>query len=297
MANTIDSNLKNDIILNMALQGYVDTLLPLAAFSANLSPAAGVRGQSVTVGLVGTQTAGDYAGSYKTNPDSSIDDIQVTINKHKFKTVHITDTEYANSSILNLEDFGYQAGAAVAAAVVADVLSLVTLANYGAAIFTGAASGFDTDDVVDLRTACNTAKIPKRNRILALDGAYTAGLLKDADLKNVANSGSAETLRNGNVGQLSGFRTFESEVIPGNSENLIGFCGGADGIALAMRYLAPQEDHQYAEARPLVDADSGLTLGMRRWYDNDSGTRYLTFESIYGKSVGRAAALKRLVSA
>lgn len=297
MANTIAAGLNNDIIKQGALQGFVDALLPLAAFSFDVSPMAGERGASVSVGLISAQTAGDFAGSYKTDPDSTVGSVQVTMNVHKFKTVHLTDTQLANSSVLKLEDLGYQAGHAVGVAFVADILSVVTAANYGVAVHTGLASAFDSDDVVDIRTALNAAKVPMTGRKLVLDGDYIGALLKDDTIKTVANLGSAEAIRDGMFTKLSGMNVYESDVIPANGENLVGFAGNGSGIAVAMRYLEPQGGHTYSVAEPLVDNETGLVLGVREFYDNDTGTKYLTFEALGGKAVGIADGLKRIVSA
>ncbi|HKL20329.1 MAG TPA: hypothetical protein VJ904_00905, partial [Tichowtungia sp.] len=169
--------------------------------------------------------------------------------------------------------------------------------NYGAAIHTGLASAFDSDDVVDIRTALNTAKVPKAGRKLVLDGDYIGALLKDDSIKTVANLGSEEAVRNGMFSRLSGMSLFESDAIPDNSENLVGFAGNGSGIAVAMRYLEPQGGNTYSMAEPLVDNETGLVLGVREWYDNNTGTKYLTFEALGGKAVGNSAGLKRIVSA
>jgi len=297
MGNSIAAGLNNDIVRQGALQGFVDALLPLAAFSFDVSPMAGERGSSVSVGLISAQAAGNFAGSYKTDPDSTVGEVAVTLNVHKFKTVHLTDTQLANSSVLKLEELGYQAGHAVGVAFVTDVLSIVTADNYGAAVHTGLASAFDSDDVVDIRTALGTAKVPLANRKLVLDGDYIGALLKDDSIKTVANLGSAEAVKDGMFTKLSGMNVYESDVIPANAENLVGFAGNGSGMAIAMRYLAPQDGNTYAAAEPLVDPETGMVLGMREWYDNDTGTKYLTFEAMGGKAVGIAAGLKRIVSA
>lgn len=297
MANTIAAGLNNDIILDGALQGFTDALLPLMAFSMDVSPAPGKKGSSVSVALISTQSAADFAGDYTTGADSTAAEVEVALSVHKFKTVHLTDTQAANSSAIQLADFGYQAGYAVGAAFLANVLAIVTAANYGAAIHTGIASAFDSDDVVDIRTALNGASVPKNGRKLVLDSDYTGALLKDDSIKTVANLGTPEAIVGGMFTKLSGLNVFESDLIPGNSENLVGFAGNGAGMAIAMRYLEPQDGNTYARAEALIDPDSGLVLGVREWYDDNTGKRYMTFEAVGGKAVGIAAGLKRIVSA
>jgi len=297
MSNTIAAGLKDDIIIQSALQAFTDTLMPLNVFSNDFSPEPGRRGQSVSVGVIGNMTASDFAGSYIASPDASETEVEVSMDKHIFKTVHLTDTEYANHSILKLEDFGFQAGIAVASAALAFVLAEITAANYGTAAYIGGAAGFDSDDVIDLRAACNAAKMPKLNRGLVLNGDFFTSLLKDTSIKNTAAFGDSSPVRSGEISNLAGFRTLESQVVPGNSENLVGFAATKNAMAVAMRYLAPQEAGSYLDARPVTDPDSGLTLGVRRWYDNNTGKHYLAFECLLGKKVCQSDGLKRLTSA
>jgi hypothetical protein len=297
MTNTIAAGLNNAIIREGALQGFVSVLLPILRMATDISPKAAEKGSSVSVGLIGTTTANDFAGDYRTSPDSTVTAVEVSLDKHKYKTVHLTDNEFWNSSAIKLEELGFQAGQAVAKASLVDILGIVTAANYGAAAFTGVASGFDSDDVADIRLVCNQADIPMLNRYMALTSDYTTSLLKDDSINSLAKYGTADAIRNGTLGPISGFATFESDVIPSNSENLVGFCGVGDGLAVAMRYLAPQEGNTYSFAAPMVDDETGLVLGVREWYDNNTGKRYMAFETVYGKSVGNSAGLKRIVSA
>jgi hypothetical protein len=95
---------------------------------------------------------------------------------------------------------------------------------------------------------------------------------------------------------LHGFRVIKSNIIPANSENLVGFACDPAAILAAFRYNAPQSGHKYTRAEPIV-GEGGITLGLRDWYDENSGTRRMVMEAIYGKTVGIAAGLKRLVSA
>jgi len=297
MGNAIAAGLNADIIKQGALQGFVDALLPLSAFSMDVSADPGTRNKSVEVALISTQVAADFAGDYTANPDATAAAVQVVMDVHKFKTVHLTDTQFANSPALKLEDFGYQAGLAVGLAMQQNILSIVTNANYGAAVYTGAAGAFDSDDVVDIKTALDNATLPLGGRNLVLSSAYTGALLKDASIKTVANLGSDEAVRGGMFTKLSGFRVFESNVVPANGENLVGFAGVPSGMAIAMRYLQPQDGHGYSMAEPLVDDQTGLVLGIREFYDVKAGIKYMTFEALGGKAVGIAGGLKRIVSA
>jgi hypothetical protein len=47
----------------------------------------------------------------------------------------------------------------------------------------------------------------------------------------------------------------------------------------------------------VADEKTGITLGYREFYDNDSGNVVAVLECFYGYALGEAASLKRIVSA
>ncbi len=74
------------------------------------------------------------------------------------------------------------------------------------------------------------------------------------------------------------------------NSDLLGVCIGGfvacpSAIAIAMRYLQPQPGNTY-EARSVADPETGLTVGLRDWYDLASGTRYRVLEALYGFTIG-----------
>ncbi|MFZ8869674.1 MAG: hypothetical protein ACO2YK_14085, partial [Paracoccaceae bacterium] len=82
-----------------------------------------------------------------------------------------------------------------------------------------------------------------------------------------------------------------------NSENLVGFACNSSAIAVAMRYLEPQDNNGYVRAEALSDPDTGAVLGLRQFYLPETGDMYMTLECNWGKAVGIAAGIERIVSA
>lgn len=297
----IDSALVGEIVSQNAFIAFRDALTPLAgAFATDFGGEIGNNRQVVDVPVFNGYTAGTYAGDYTTNASNNVGAVTVTVNKHQYKTISLTDLEVSNngSGATNLINFGRKLGDALSLAVYQDVLSVVTAANYGTATaFTGTSTGFDSDDVVDIKTVCDAADMPRAGRSLILADAYYNALLKDTSVKNAQNYGSTEGIQAGMIPNLAGFGVWQTNAIPSNSENLVGFACVDSAIAVAMRYLRPQTGHQYIMAEPLTDAETGITLGVREWYDEAKGTKYLTIEANYGYAVGQAAGLKRILSA
>ncbi|MDR1190118.1 MAG: hypothetical protein LBK60_00445 [Verrucomicrobiales bacterium] len=174
-----------------------------------------------------------------------------------------------------------------------DILSVVTQAKYGAPIVTASGEDFDVDTVLDIRKASTRAGLPDIGRGLVLDTDFYTPLLKE--LKTVSVSGSTAELREGVLTKLAGFAVRETAILPENGERLKGFVCTPDAELVAMRYLQPQKSHDYHRAEAIADPETGLTIGLRQWYDKDTGTDKVILEALYGYQVGNAAALKRIV--
>lgn len=299
----LDNNftgLENDILSNSVLEGFLSTLAPLLAFSTNFNGDAVKRGAKIDVLRISGQASEvqtkTTANEYVIN-DSDADMVEIALNRHKYESAGLHDIEVANSSVLDLEKFGRSKGHKLALQVVQDVLGHVTEARFGAAVFTGAASGFDSDDVIDIRTACGAANMPKQDRSLIIDDAYVGSLLKDTSVKNSDAFGGSNPVREGVIGRLAGFDIVESAVIPDNEENLVGIAAHPSGLAMAMRYLAPQDGHTYSDAYAITDPTTGIVIGVRDGYDQKGGYKFRIWECLYGFELGIADAIKRLISA
>lgn len=294
MANAF-SNLQAEDFARQVVDAFVAKIAPLQAFAADFSDVAVQRNATVTVPYVSSADAAiDFAGTY-TIQDADAQGVQISINKHKFVSWGLSDIELSTRPSLSMEMFAKQKGFQLAKAVFQDIMSLVTNANYGAAAFTGAASTFDSDDVIDIRGVCSGADWPTDMRSLVIDDTYYTALLKDNSLQDAGASGSTDPLREGATGRIAGFNIYESTLIPANGENLVGFAVYPTAIFAAMRYLQPQDGNNYRSAAPMTH-ESGITLGYREWYDNDSGSMRMVMEANYGYKKGDGAAIKRMVS-
>lgn len=298
---TIPSNLKLDVILDAALREFSNTILPLRAFSTIFNDVM-LRGTNkivVPYYKLATAASRDYNGSYLFDSGEH-DSLEVEVTKRKYQSLALTSAEIARQPYLNAEEIGAQKGRKLAEDVIADILSLVTATNFGAAIFTGAASTFDTDAVINIRTALNVDNWPKTGRSLILDSAYDGSLAKDEPLLHAEKSGSADQLRTGTVRPFMGFEGYyDTNMIPANGENLVGMVVYKSGILTAFSPIEPAEDvrSNMIDYRSVVDPASGITLEYRQWGDPNTDTSMRVIEVNYGYAKGEAAAIKRIVSA
>src|SRR5438067_5913579 len=296
MPNTL-TDVKDIKVAQTALKPFQAALLPLHAFSTNFSPEPADKLDTVRVPVVGAPSASsDFAGSYTQNADSTVTVIPVQLNRHKFKTVHVTAREAAETALNVLETLVSTAAKQLAQDVLQDIFSEITAGNYpdGALDAPVAATSFDYKRVLKIREACSTAKMPVSDRALVLDGAYFTNLLGDdivakSFMPPIAQPGVVEA----QIKRLAGFDVFETVILPDNAEKLAGFASHPSGMAVAMRYLVPVAN--YDEAGAVTDPETGITFGYLRYTEIQSNRIFVTLECLYGFKAGLPDGIKRIV--
>jgi len=296
MANTL-TNVGDIAVAQKALLPFTAQLFPLKAFSTGFSPAAADKLDTVRVPVVGAKsTSVDFAGDYSTDADSTVSTVAVTLNKHKFNTVHVSAPENSATAFELLDALVASAAAQLAQDVLKDILTVVTAANFGTpGIPALAPTSFDYKKVLGLREACGTANLPATGRSMVLDSGYYTNLLADEVVARSFNLNlSAPGVTDALIRRLAGFDLYETMVIPtDHAEKLVGFATHTSAVAVAMRYLNPVAEYQQAGA--VTDPETGMTFGYLRWTDTRSNRVYVTVECLYGFSATRADGLKRIV--
>lgn len=306
MANTF-TTLTNTILAQKALEAFVYAMTPVRAFATNFSAEAVQRGDKVKVLFVNSADAAlDFSGTY-TAQDVTAEGKDITINQRKYVSWTLTTDELATQPQLELERFAAQKGNALAKAVLADIWSQITGANYGTVLHTGpgvggdhiheAVADFDTDSVALIKNMCDEENWPEMGRSLVISPGADYGLMKDSDVIGTAGYDASSVLRTGRTGQIFGFDKYVSNFIPSNSENYYGFACVPDGMLVAMRTLIPEAN---VANRPTVevlsDPVSGISIVMREWFEpaNDQTMRVL--ECNYGYRVGNPTGVKMIAT-
>lgn len=293
MANTI-TDLKDVRISQAALLPWMTELMPLSVFSTNFGPDAADKGDTVKVPVIGAPSAAsDFTGDYTLNSDSEASSIPVVLNKHKFKTVHLTAKEASTTAIPLLEKLVSTAAQQLAIDVLTDIFSEVTEANFDAALEDTDTSSFDYKTILSIRESCNKVKMPKDQRSLVLNTSLNTSLLADdivsrSFITSLAQPGVVEA----RVNRIAGFNVLETDCVPDNGENLAGFVAHPSAMAVAMRYLQPIAN--YDEAGAVTDPVTGLTFGYLRFTDTSANKVFITLEALYGYRVVRKDALQRI---
>jgi hypothetical protein len=300
--NTVDAELNLNRILDSAISAFKRAVFPVTMFASVFR----------NVQLSGTNKIGvpyyplensasrdfDQSQGYVFDDDSATQVRDVTIDKRKYQPLHFTSDELARLPLLNAERMGQNKGEKLAYDVLRDILSVITVANYGPSIFGGDAEGFDSDNVIDIRTALNKVPWPETGRGLMLNSDYDGALLKDNAFKAAYALGTDQAIRTGRLPNVLGFEYASSSGIPDNSENLVGFAAYMSAILLAFSPIEPAEsirkvlvDYQIA-----TDPATGISLEYRHWGDPDMDTDKRVIECNYGYNKGETAALKRITS-
>jgi hypothetical protein len=301
MATTISSDLKLNVVLDSALIALREALLPLNSFSTvfNSVPLQGTDKIAVPFYPLATDATSDFNGTYSFGDSNAINSREITVNKRKYQALSFTSAELARQPYFNPEQLGFLKGRKLAEDILRDILSVVTAANYGAPIHTGAASTFDSDDMISIKTVLDQSKWAKTSRVMVLDNAYEGALLKDASIKNAAAVGSASAIQNGRLPQIAGFDIVGTNLVPDNGENLVGMVALPEAILVAFSPVQPSPAvrNNLNAYETAVDPETGLTIEYRSWGDPDTDMEKSVIEVNYGFALGHAAALKRIVSA
>lgn len=292
MANTLN-NTALQIYSNKVIFALKRKLAPIFAFSLDLSSEAAQKGDTVQVPLISAATADDFnatSNNYKAT-EGDVNAKTVTINKRKLSKFGVGDTQNANYLPSWWEGKAAMCVNAVGAAALSDVYALITAANYGDEATDKLAltlASFKKAGVAAIRAAAINKGLSPSASALCLNSDFYSALLADLDS---ASYGGQEAIRSGVIPNLMGF----SKIIEVPDFSLPGFVCHPDAIALANRYLAPVEPGCYQEVGTVTDDESGLTVGIRKYGDPDTGLLSVSAELCYGLDVGAADALLRLI--
>jgi hypothetical protein len=174
--NSIDADLKLDDILSGAIEGFNQVIVPVLAF-ATVFRDVQLKGTNIVrvpyyplEGAASKQFS--YNDGYVFDSNTGLASRPVTIDKRPYQDLSITSEEAARQPALNATKHGQRKGRKLAYDVLQDIASLITAANFPHVAFTGAASAFDSDDVVDIRTAANSLRTGPTS---VADGVTTSG--------------------------------------------------------------------------------------------------------------------------
>jgi len=136
------------------------------------------------------------------------------------------------------------------------------------------------------RLALNQYNVPLSPRVNLIDCVGYDALLGVSNFVQAQMFKDQSVLQEGSIMRALGMDFYEINSLFPSGASVNSFAAHPDAIAVAMRYLAPQSGNTYARAEAITDPATGLTIGLRDHYDNNTGTRYINLEALYGYTTG-----------
>lgn len=302
--NTIDSELQRTVILSELLRAFATRLLPLRAFCSTFSnvPLEGTDKVAVPYFALQTAASTDWnaTNGYVTG-DTAQSMKEVTINKRKYQAMAFTSSELRRQPYQNWQQLALMNAEKLGVDVNADVLSIVTLANYGASVKAVAAQSFSGDDVADLFGSATDLNWPETGRSLVLTTGYKVALLKDPGFKYSLNYGDNDPVRKAAIKSAYGFEDIycvPTANLPANAQNLRGFINHLSAALVATAPIMPTPEVRalMTQYDVVVDPINGIAIEYRRMGDSMKDKTVEVVECNYGYAAGIATALARITS-
>ena len=280
----------NDTIFAQeALKAFTAKLAPLRAFSRSLDNESRRKGDAIIVPYISAMTATTFNAStanYQTG-GGAVTHNTVNLNQHNIVTFDITDLQSANSSGARFDELAAQAGRALGQKVLENIWKLVTTTNFGAASITTAEANYDLGELISLRSVLAGRNVDVDPGVCSFihNTVVGAALLGSTNVLQAYAIGDNNAARQGTLGQLVGFPTYETNILPTAATSLVAFAAHMDAINVAMRYLEPLAGSEYLSVERVADP-SGIVMGYRRSFDTGTGIMYGAFECLYGTATG-----------
>ena len=313
--NTIDAGLQRQVILqDVVIRDFARRVISLSMFSTVFRdvPLQGLDSVEVPYFDLDTSASTKFVSGtgYTTVGNTSSDKREIKIGETATNTAGTTggarlyqalafsSQEIARQPYLKVAELAGLKAEKLAFDIWQDILSVITVANFGAAAITKAAAQFDSDQIALLKLACK--KWPEGGRGLVLDSAYDANLLQDPSFKFALNAASDLAIKEGRLfPRVMGFDYTENPNIPANAINLVGFAVWKYAILVAFAPVPPVEEVRRAGTvwELITDPATGISLEYRQFGTNVTDVATNVIESSYGYAAGLKTALKMIVSA
>jgi hypothetical protein len=254
------------------------------------------RGESVTTRIASGVSATDIAANGYSRSDVQSTAKTVTLNKHKGFVMGFSDGEVSKGGYDVLRrTFIRPAAHAVVKAVMDEVFGLVDGTNFPSTGYSGTVAAFDADAVADISQALTDANVPMAGRTLIVRPALYTSLAKDNSIQAQYASGTNAPLTENLLPRIHGFEVNQYTALPATVTNLKGIAVSPEAILIAAR-LPATPTNWYGNVATATDAESGLSIQVREWYDGDQGEQKLSMSILFGVSVGNPACLSKIIA-
>lgn len=329
-ANTMSSGLLRQVILSEAMRAFRRQFVSLEIFCHNFGIVALEGTDVVDVPYYPLATTASteflYSNGYVVAANAKTQTKSVTVggvgngvasagSGRKYQTLQFQGYEIRRYPWLDVQKLSVMAGEQLAIDVRADIIGTqICQANFGNAIWTGAANGFDHTVVGNVLLQSAIAGFwPLKNRNVVLSPGYYTNLAIDPAITPLLAIGTTDILREGIVGGLYGFENIIhdplipiSTYIQGGSGNTVngldlylqGFMAFPSAVLIATAPIMPPPGvlHKLVAYEQITDDQTGLAFTYQFLGNELSNVDQEIIECTYGSGPGELAALYRLTS-
>jgi len=222
-------------------------------------------GDTVRINSIGPVTVGSYVKNTNIGDPETLTDAQqsLLIDQAKYFNFQVDDIDRAQQKPQVMDAAMQEAGYGLR-----DVAD-----QFIAGLYTGVAAGNTVGDdttpivptktnayeyLVDLATMLTDAKVPQDGRWVVVPPWFYGLLLKDDRFVDASKSGSADALRNGQVGRAAGFDVLQSHNVPNTAGSKYKIIAGHP---MAISYAEQiNKVEAYRPEKRFADAVKGLHL-------------------------------------
>lgn len=305
MANTL-GGWDATIIAQEGFEAFKQGLMPIMGFSTDFSSEAVPKGHAVTTRVISGRSAASFSNDYEADVGDTTTAKTVTLDQHYICNLYQSDREVQKSPaseatlVLQARECAY----AVAKQIVDSVLDKVTASTFGDVAGTSkivkATASVDADTIADMVGAANSRNIPMMNRSLIVSNGVMTALLKDNAIQAAYAFGNPGAIQDAALPRLMGCTVRYYNSLPSTiaAENTTAILIHPSAFAVALRTVPPPSDTRQLDGYEVVsDAETGIALGYRQWYNPKTGLRWGAFEANWGSVAAQTAGAVRLVSA
>ncbi|AEG14704.1 hypothetical protein Desku_1117 [Desulfofundulus kuznetsovii DSM 6115] len=219
-------------------------------------------GNTVRINRIGAIAVGDYTPNTPIGEPQQLSGDQRTlvIDQANYFHFYVDDVDAAQMNVRLMDDAMREAAYALA-----DVMDQFLAGKY---VEAGNTIGDDTtpvqitkdtayDIIVDAGIKLDQANVPRSNRFIVVPPAIYGVLLKSSLFVEAAKSGSTDTLRNGEVGTISGFKVLTSNNVPTVNGAFKVLAGHPMAITFASQI---EKTEAYRPEKRFADAVKGLAV-------------------------------------
>lgn len=302
--NTVSADLKRVFILQEVVRDFATRVLPLRLFSTVYSDVPLQGTDEVVVPYYPLQTAASsdmVAGNipaYVFGQATATNTAKILVNKRKYQPLDYSSQEFRRQPYLDVVRLGKINAEKLGVDITNDILSVVTVANFGAPILTSSATAWTSDTVAQLKGAANALSWPDSGRGLLVDSTIDTALSQDPSYKLALNIGTNSVIQKGKFPNLSGFDYAWMPNLPTNAEKLNAMMVFSSAILCAFSPVAPAPGvrAQLVAYEVAIDEMTGIAMNYRHWGVAADDRDYEVIESAYGYKKGVGAALGRCVA-